>query len=119
MEQLTSHSAASTGPQVVGMVWSKRGKVTAKKPCGAMRILHRGDPLYPDDMVHTVRGANAQLKMADETIIMLRGGCHFRVSLYRPEPAAADTAKRYEYVGGALRESRRDAFPSSFDLSLG
>lgn len=95
--------------QEAGVVLSKRGKVTAKSAGGDPRILKRGDPIYSDDMVHTVRGANAQLKMHDRNIVMLRGGCAFRVSLYHSQGDAQGNGHRYEYVGGALRESRRES----------
>lgn len=92
-----------------GVVLSKRGKVTARNPEGESRILKRGDPVYADDMVHTVRGANVQLKMNDRNIVMLRGGCAFRVSIYQTQPKDAGDVQRYEYVGGVLRESRRES----------
>lgn len=94
-----------------GVVLSKRGKVTARNSSGESRILKRGDPVFADDMVHTVRGANAQLKMHDRNIIMLRGGCAFRVSLYQPQACHDTSGQRYEYIGGTLRESRREASP--------
>lgn len=95
-----------------GVVLSKRGKVTAKSTGGGdPRILKRGDPIYTDDMVHTVRGANVQLKMQDRNIVMLRGGCAFRVSIYHPQGNGQGNGQRYEYVGGALRESRRESAP--------
>ncbi|WML89700.1 hypothetical protein [Thiothrix lacustris] len=98
--------------QEVGVVLSKRGKVTAKSTTtGEMRILKRGDILYIDDIVHTVRGANAQLKMDDQNIVMLRGGCAFRVCLYSPQDNSGNRGQRYEYIGGALRESRRESVP--------
>lgn len=102
--------------QEAGSVLSKRGKVTAKSiTTGEQRILKRGDTLYTDDMVHTVRGANAQLKMDDGNIVMLRGGCAFRISLYSAMGDAQTQyhrhAQRYEYIGGALRESRRESVP--------
>lgn len=93
----------------VGVVLSKRGKVTAKSAGGEPRILKRGDPVYADDMVHTVRGANAQLKMRDRNIVMLRGGCAFRVSIYHSPGKTQGDSQRYEYVGGVLRESRRES----------
>ncbi len=60
-------------------------------------------------MVHTVRGANVQLKMHDRNIVMLRGGCAFRVSLYHSHGNDQGNGQRYEYVGGVLRESRRES----------
>ncbi|MFN3786135.1 MAG: hypothetical protein ACK4RS_04780 [Thiothrix sp.] len=108
----------STARLAVGSVLAKRGKVTAKNPCGEMRILKRGDPIYRDDTVHTVRGANAQLKMQDQNIIMLRGGCSFRVNLYPTDAQTHDPGQRYEYVGGVLRESRRGNNLQRFDLGL-
>jgi hypothetical protein len=104
--------STTTERQEAGVVLSKRGKVTAKSALtGEMRILKRGDILYADDMVHTVRGANAQLKMDDRNIVMLRGGCAFRISLYRPQAEVQGKGQRYEYIGGALRESRREQAP--------
>lgn len=95
-------------PREVGVVLSKRGKVTATSSGSDPRILKRGDPIYQDDMVHTVRGANVQLKMHDRNIVMLRGGCMFRVNLYREQAYGKGTGQRYEYIGGTLRESRRE-----------
>lgn len=92
------------GSEQVGVVLSKRGKVTARNADQGMRILKRADPIYADDQVCTVRGANAQIKMRDQNVVMLRGGCAFRVSLYSPR--VAGLGQRYEYVGGVLRESR-------------
>lgn len=109
---------SSTARFAVGSVLAKRGKVTAKNPRGEMRILKRGDPIYLDDTVHTVRGANAQLKMQDQNIIMLRGGSSFRVNLYPCDTQPSDTSQRYEYVGGVLRASRRDDNPQHLDLGL-
>jgi hypothetical protein len=83
-----------------------------------MRILKRGDPIYGDDLVHTVRGANAQLKMEDRNIVMLRGGAAFRISLYRPQTQTQGDGQRYEYVGGVLRESHRTPVPL-MDLGFG
>ena len=105
-----------TGREQSGVVLSKRGKVTAKSATQDVRILKRGDPVYADDLVHTVRGANVQLKMCDRNIVMLRGGCAFRMSLYRPKDEMGNS-QRYEYVGGALRESRRESVPL-MDLGL-
>jgi hypothetical protein len=102
---------STTEHHEAGVVLSKRGKVTARNSSGESRILKRGDPVFADDLVHTVRGANAQLKMHDRNIVMLRGGCAFRVNLYQPQTYNHSTGQRYEYVGGALRESRRDANP--------
>jgi len=103
---------STTEHHEVGVVLSKRGKVTARHSGnGESRILKRGDPVFADDMVHTVRGANAQLKMHDRNIVMLRGGCAFRVSLYQQQTYSPPTGQRYEYIGGALRESRREANP--------
>lgn len=97
---------------MAGVVLSKRGKVTAKGSTHELRILKRGDPVYADDLVHTVRGANVQLRMQDRNIIMLRGGAAFRVSLYHPAAQpAGEGGQRYEYVGGTLRESRRESIP--------
>ncbi|OQX16256.1 MAG: hypothetical protein BWK73_04370 [Thiothrix lacustris] len=102
---------STTEHHEVGVVLSKRGKVTARNSSGEPRILKRGDPVFADDMVHTVRGANAQLKMHDRNIVMLRGGCAFRVSLYQQQIHHQVIGQRYEYIGGALRESRREANP--------
>lgn len=99
----------TTEQHELGVVLSKRGKVTARNSSGESRILKRGDPVFTDDMVHTVRGANAQLKMRDRNIVMLRGGCAFRVSLYQQQAYSEPTGQRYEYIGGALRESRRES----------
>ena len=92
-------------PVAVGAVLSKRGKVTASQD-GQMRILKRGDVIYSQDIVCTVRGANLQLRMHDNNIIMLRGGSAFRVSLYRMEPES-EHVKRFEYSSGSLRPSHR------------
>lgn len=100
----------ATGREQAGVVLSKRGKVTAKGADQA-RILKRGDPVYADDVVYTVRGANAQLKMSDCNVVMLRGGTSFRVNMYRPHYAASSL--RYEYISGILRESRRDSVLSN------
>lgn len=98
--------------QEAGTVLSKRGKVTARSTLNSeMRILKRGDVVFADDMVHTVRGANVQLKMNDRNIVMLRGGCAFRMSLYRSQSYTEGHGLRYEYIGGALRESRRESVP--------
>ncbi|MEN9503685.1 MAG: hypothetical protein RI964_2970 [Pseudomonadota bacterium] len=105
-----------TGREQSGVVLSKRGKVTAKNANQDIRILKRGDPVYADDLVHTVRGANVQLKMRDRNIVMLRGGCAFRMSIYRSK--GAGNGQRFEYVGGSLRESRRESMPL-LDLGLG
>lgn len=109
---------SSTARLAVGSVLAKRGKVTAKNSCGEMRILKRGDPIYHDDTVQTVRGANAQLKMHDHNIVMLRGGSSFRINLYPADAQPRDTSQRYEYVGGVLRESRRDNAAQLFDSGL-
>lgn len=101
---------STTEHHEAGVVLSKRGKVTARNSGGESRILKRGDIVFADDMVHTVRGANAQLKMNDANIVMLRGGCAFRVSVYQQQQTYGHhTAQRYEYIGGALRESRRES----------
>lgn len=89
----------------VGIVLSKRGKVTANLD-GVPRILKRGDVIFSDDIVSTVRGANLQLRMADNNIVMLRGGSTFKVSLYRME-FGLDQVKRFEYSGGSIRPSHR------------
>lgn len=102
---------STTEHHEAGVVLSKRGKVTARNSSGEPRILKRGDPVFADDMVHTVRGANAQLKMHDRSIVMLRGGCAFRVSLYQQQAYNHTAGQRYEYVGGTLRESRRESTP--------
>ena len=104
----------ATGREQAGVVLSKRGKVTARGS-GETRILKRGDPLYMDETVYTVRGANAQLKMRDGNIVMLRGGSMFRMSLYRSHYASAGL--RFEYVGGVLRESRRDTVPAGLGIT--
>ena len=96
----------ATGREQAGIVLSKRGKVTAKATGQEPRILKRGDPIYSDDLVHTVRGANVQLKMQDRNIVMLRGGCAIRDKMYRSE--GMGNGQRFEYVGGILRESRRE-----------
>jgi hypothetical protein len=106
---------AATGREQAGVVLSKRGKVTARRVGEDARILKRGDPVYLDEAVYTVRGANAQLKMRDQNVVMLRGGCTFRVSLYHPHYAV--NGQRYEYVGGILRESRRDSVPAGLGIT--
>lgn len=112
-------TAITTGcNRTAGVVLSKRGKVTAKGAGQEMRILKRGDPIYSDDLVHTVRGANAQLKMEDRNIVMLRGGAAFRISLYHPKTLTQGDGQRYEYVGGVLRESHRASAPL-MDLGFG
>lgn len=103
--------STTTEPRQAGTVLSKRGKVTAKNLQGEVRILKRGDPVYVTDLVHTVRGANAQLKMRDRNIVMLRGGCSFRVNIYRPQHKNGNAGQRFEYIGGVLRESRRESVP--------
>ena len=109
---------AATGREQVGTVLSKRGKVTARQAGQTeARILKRGDPIYADDAIHTVRGANIQLKMSDQNIIMLRGGCIFRVNLYRPSYSNTGL-QRFEYIGGALRESRREPQPALANYGL-
>lgn len=108
--------ATATGREQAGVVLSKRGKVTARSSGEDPRILKRGDTVYRDDVVHTVRGANVQLKMRDRNIVMLRGGCAFRVNLYHPR-RSEDGGLRYEYVGGVLRESRRDSVPAGLGIS--
>ncbi|MCB1621842.1 MAG: hypothetical protein KDI44_14015 [Thiothrix sp.] len=90
----------------VASVLSKRGKVTAVRSGQEMRILKRGDPVYQDDTVSTVRGANLQLRMKDQNIVMLRGGSSFRVRLYRFDSHESEI-KRFDYAGGELRPSRR------------
>ncbi|MEZ5480003.1 MAG: hypothetical protein R3E95_21735 [Thiolinea sp.] len=92
-------------PQI-GAVLSKRGKVTAIRSGEDMRILKRGDPVFVGDVVSTVRGANLQLRMQDNNIVMLRGGSSFRVDLYKPEVQAREV-KRFDYAGGILRPSRK------------
>lgn len=92
-------------PPEVGVVLSKRGKVTASLD-GVIRILKRGDVIFSDDIVSTVRGANLQLRMADNNIVMLRGGSTFRVSLYRME-FGLEQVRRFEYSGGSIRPSQR------------
>ncbi|PID50248.1 MAG: hypothetical protein CR991_02500 [Proteobacteria bacterium] len=89
-----------------GAVLSKRGKVTATRAGQEARILKRGDLIYADDTVSTVRGANLQLRMKDRNIVMLRGGSSFRVGQYQPE-AQLGEVKRFDYTGGELRLSRR------------
>lgn len=89
-----------------GAVLSKRGKVTATRTGQEARILKRGDPIYTDDVVSTVRGANLQLRMKDRNIVMLRGGSSFRVGQYQPD-AQLGEVKRFDYAGGELRPSRR------------
>ena len=91
-------------PQI-GAVLSKRGKVTARAG-EVIRILKRGDPIFTGDVVSTVRGANLQLRMQDNNIVMLRGGSSFRVDQYQPD-AQAKEVKRFDYAGGVLRPSRR------------
>lgn len=105
------HSSSS-----IGSVLSKRGKVTATRSGQDMRILKRGDPIYADDTVGTVRGANLQLKMNDRNIVMLRGGSTFRVSLYNGVGYSGG-GQRFEFTGGVLRPSRRHA--SSTGLGIG
>ncbi|HRJ51239.1 MAG TPA: hypothetical protein PLE99_00625 [Candidatus Thiothrix moscowensis] len=107
--------ATTTGREQAGVVLSKRGKVTAKGAGQEPRILKRGDAVYGDDVVHTVRGANVQLKMRDRNIVMLRGGSTFRVSIYHPR-ASSEDGLRYEYVGGILRESQRDAVSAGLGI---
>lgn len=90
----------------VGSVLSKRGKVTATRPGESMRILKRGDAIYSDDIVNTVRGATLQLRMQDRNIVMLRGGSSFKVGQYKPDAQVAEI-KRFDYAGGELRPSRK------------
>ena len=90
----------------VGSVLSKRGKVTATRPGETMRILKRGDTIYSDDTVNTVRGATLQLRMLDRNIVMLRGGSSFKVGQYKPDAQIAEV-KRFDYAGGELRPSRK------------
>ncbi len=90
----------------IGAVLSKRGKVTATGAGEPRRILKRGDPIFEGDIVSTVRGANLQLKMQDNNIVMLRGGSSFRVDQYKPD-AEATKVQRFDYAGGVLRPSRR------------
>ncbi len=90
----------------VGAVLSKRGKVTANRRNENMRILKRGDPIFMGDVVSTVRGANLQLRMQDNNIIMLRGGSSFRVDQYQPDAQSVEV-KRFDYACGVLRPSRR------------
>ncbi|WP_020394137.1 hypothetical protein [Thiolinea disciformis] len=90
----------------IGAVLSKRGKVTAMRSGDEMRILKRGDAIYSDDTVSTVRGATLQLRMKDRNIVMLRGGSSFRVNQYQMETPSAEV-KRYDYAGGELRPSRK------------
>jgi len=90
----------------IGAVLSKRGKVTAVRTGVEVRILKRGDAIYSDDIVSTVRGATLQLRMKDRNIVMLRGGSSFRVNQYQMESPSADV-KRYDYAGGELRPSRK------------
>ena len=90
----------------VGSVLSKRGKVTAIRPGEIMRILKRGDAIYADDTVSTVRGATLQLRMLDRNIVMLRGGSSFKVGQYKPDAQVAEI-KRFDYAGGELRPSRK------------
>lgn len=99
---MTNKHAPSTQ---VGVVLSKRGKVTASQQ-GATRILKRGDLVFADDTISTVRGANMQIKMKDNNIIMLRGGSSLKLSLYRIENNNDET-KRFEYSGGSLKPSTR------------
>ncbi len=108
--------ATTTGREQAGVILSKRGKVTARSAGQEARILKRGDPVYRDDVVHTVRGANVQLKMRDRNVVMLRGGCAFRVNLYHPRRSDGG-GQRYEYVGGVLRESRRDSITAGLGIS--
>lgn len=105
----------ATGREQAGVILSKRGKVTAKGTNAEARILKRGDPVYTDDVVYTVRGANAQLKMRDRNVVMLRGGSSFRVNMYRPH--YAESSLRYEYISGILRESRRDSVLSGLGVT--
>lgn len=93
----------------IGIVLSKRGKVTASQE-GQTRILKRGDAIYSNDIVSTVRGANLQLRMCDNNIVMLRGGSTFKVNLYRME-FGLDHVKRFEYSGGSIRPSHRHEAP--------
>jgi hypothetical protein len=90
----------------VGSVLSKRGKVTATRAGQTMRILKRGDEIYADDTVSTVRGATLQLRMLDRNIVMLRGGSSFKVGQYKPDAQIAEV-KRFDYAGGELRPSRK------------
>lgn len=90
----------------IGAVLSKRGKVTATGLDEPMRILKRGDPVFVGDVVSTVRGANLQLKMQDNNIVMLRGGSSFKVDQYEPDQEATKV-QRFDYAGGVLRPSRR------------
>ncbi len=94
------------GTDKIGAVLSKRGKVTATGSGEPMRILKRGDPIFEGDVVSTVRGANLQLKMQDNNIVMLRGGSSFKVDQYKPDTEATKV-KRFDYAGGVLRPSRR------------
>lgn len=98
----------------IGAVLSKRGKVTATR-AGETRILKRGDPIYADDVVGTVRGANLQIRMNDRNVIMLRGGSTFRVSLYNGI-AHSGGGQRFEFSGGALRPSRRSSTPTGLGI---
>lgn len=93
-------------PLTVGSVLSKRGKVTATRTGQTMRILKRGDTIYADDTVNTVRGATLQLRMLDRNIVMLRGGSSFKVGQYKPDAQIAEV-KRFDYAGGELRPSRK------------
>jgi hypothetical protein len=95
-----------TNVHKIGAVLSKRGKVTATGAGEAMRILKRGDPVFVGDVVSTVRGANLQLRMEDNNIVMLRGGSSFKVDQYKPD-VEATKVKRFDYAGGVLRPSRR------------
>ncbi|MEZ5534655.1 MAG: hypothetical protein R3F02_03425 [Thiolinea sp.] len=90
----------------IGAVLSKRGKVTATGTGEAMRILKRGDPVFVGDVVSTVRGANLQLRMEDNNIVMLRGGSSFKVDQYKPDTDSTKV-QRFDYAGGVLRPSRR------------
>ena len=90
----------------VGSVLPKRGKVTATRTGQTMRILKRGDTIYADDTVNTVRGATLQLRMLDRNIVMLRGGSSFKVGQYKPDAQIAEV-KRFDYAGGELRPSRK------------
>lgn len=102
--EFTMTKPSISQPQI-GVILSKRGKVTATQASDT-RILKRGDIIFADDVICTVRGANAQLKMKDNNIIMLRGGSTFKLSLYRIE-LNSNEVKRYEYIGGVLRPSVR------------
>lgn len=115
---LTVEIAEGPRHKQVGLVLAKRGKVTAKNAQNEVRILKRNDPIYADDVVHTVRGANAQLKMQDENVIMLRGGCLFRVNIYQLSQDVNNPSQKFEYIGGVLRESRRRNSVPLMDLGI-